>query len=76
MGVGNVEVGIVSYSKAIIPVDPSRVYICDSLRCLKLCLEIYISLFEISATASALPIECNLHCLARSEITDLLQPKT
>jgi hypothetical protein len=43
MGVGNVEVGIVSYSKAIIPVDPSRGYTCDCLRCLKLCLD--ISLF-------------------------------
>jgi hypothetical protein len=29
MVVGNVEGDIVSYSKAIIPVDPSRAYNCD-----------------------------------------------
>jgi hypothetical protein len=75
MAVGNVEVGIVSYSKAIIPADPSRAYTRDCLRCLKSCLKRCISLFENPATASALPIKSKPHCPASPRLPTCFSQK-
>jgi hypothetical protein len=67
---GSVEVGIVSYSKAIIPVDPSRaeppivIVYDDSTHTRR-----YMSFFLDSALASAQSSRGKSHCPAGSAVT-------